>query len=174
MRSILRYHKGVSEVPPNYNREVSTVRTAARAIIIRDEKLLAVRIRTEQGEFLVLPGGGQNHGENLHQTVTREVMEELGLNVVVRHAAYIREYVGKNHAMHRIHGHFHQVEVVFHCECSDFSPIGEGKEMDRRQIGFVWLPLDKLADYPLSPPGLSEVIRTSRNGGAARYLGDVH
>lgn len=171
---VLRYHRNVSEAPHNHNRDGAVVRTAARAIIIREEKLLVVRIRTEQGEFMVLPGGGQNHGETLHQTVVREVFEELGLKVTVRHAAYIREYVGKNHAMHRIHGHFHQVEVVFHCECLDFSTIGEGGEKDRRQVGFVWLPLDKLSEHPLSPPGLSEVIRSSRESGAARYLGDVH
>ncbi len=170
----MRYNCDVSEASHNPNRDVATVRTAARAIILHDEKILAVRIRTELGEFMVLPGGGQNHGETLHQTVVREVLEELGLNVTVKHAAYVREYVGKNHAMHRIHGHFHQVEVVFHCDCADLSPIGAGKETDRRQVGFVWLPLDKLADYPLSPPGLAEVIRSTRESGAARYLGDIH
>ena len=164
----------MSEPPRHTHRDASAVRTAARAIIIQDEKLLAVRIHTDQGEFMVLPGGGQNHGETLHQTVVREVLEELGLKVKVQHMAYIREYVGKNHAMHRIHGHFHQVEVVFFCDCSDFSPIGEGKEMDRRQVGFTWLPVDKLADFPLSPPGLSELIRSARGGGAPRYLGDIH
>ena len=164
----------MSESQPHPHRDGAHIRTAARAIIVHDNKLLAVRIRTEQSEFLVLPGGGQNHGETLHQTVIREVLEELGLNVKVKHAAYIREYVGKNHAMHRIHGHFHQVEVVFHCECADFSPIGAGKELDRRQVGYVWLPLDKLSDFPLSPPGLAEVIRSTRESGTARYLGDVH
>ncbi|MFM7742597.1 MAG: NUDIX domain-containing protein [Verrucomicrobiota bacterium] len=55
----------------------SGVRTAARAVILRGEEILAVRIRTEEGEFLVLPGGGQNHGETLRDTVRREVFEEL-------------------------------------------------------------------------------------------------
>jgi hypothetical protein len=67
-------------------------------------------------------------------------MEELGLTVTPRGLMYVREYVGKNHAMHRIHGHFHQVEAVFHCDCADFGPIGEGRERDRRQVGFEWLP----------------------------------
>jgi 8-oxo-dGTP diphosphatase len=174
MRWIMRYLSDVSEASHNPNRNIAAVRTAARAIILHDEKVLAVRIRTELGEFMVLPGGGQNHGETLHQTVVREVLEELGLNVTVKHAAYVREYVGKNHAMHCIHGHFHQVEVVFHCDCADLSLIGAGKEIDRRQVGFIWLPLDKLADYPLSPPGLAEVIRSTRESGAARYLGDIH
>jgi 8-oxo-dGTP pyrophosphatase MutT (NUDIX family) len=145
----------------------SGVRTAARAVILRGADILAVRIR-------VLPGGGQNHGETLRDTVRREVLEELGLKVVPQGLLYLREYVGKNHAMHRIHGHFHQVEAVFHCLCDDLTPIGEGRERDRRQVGFEWLPLARLADYPLSPKGLGEVIAKALRDGSATYLGDVH
>lgn len=155
-------------------RDSAAVRTAARAVLLRDEALLVVRIRTQEGEFLVLPGGGQEHGETLTDTVRREVMEELGLAVTPRGLMYVREYVGKNHAMHRIHGHFHQVEAVFHCDCADFGPIGEGRERDRRQVGFEWLPLAKLGDFPLSPPGLGEVIGRFLASGGATYLGDVH
>ncbi len=143
-------------------------------MIIREEALLVVRVRTDEGEFLVLPGGGQEHGETLTGTVRREVFEELGLRVEPRGLVYLREYVGKNHGMHRIHGRFHQVEAVFHCACDDFSPIGGGRTTDRRQIGFEWIPLGKLADYPLSPQGLGAIIKQSLQDGSARYLGDVH
>ena len=156
------------------SRDVSGVRTAARAVILHEDKILAVRIRTEEGEFLVLPGGGQNHGETLTDTVRREVLEELGLKVTPLALLYVREYVGKNHGMYRIHGHFHQVEAVFHCKCEDFSPIGAGQERDRRQVGFEWLPLANLADYPLSPKGLGGVIAKALKDGAATYLGDIH
>jgi len=155
-------------------RDSSAVRTAARAVLLRDGALLVVRIRTQEGEFLVLPGGGQEHGETLTDTVRREVMEELGLTVTPRGLMYVREYVGKNHAMHRIHGHFHQVEAVFHCDCADFSPIGAGREKDRRQVGHEWLPLAKLAEFPLSPRGLGEVLARFLRDGSAAYLGDVH
>ena len=156
------------------HRDSSGVRTAARAIIVRNEELLVVRIKSDEGEFLVLPGGGQNHGETLRSTVVREVHEELGLNVIVEELAYVREYVGKNHSMHRIHGHFHQVEAVFYCTCDDFASIGAGKEQDRRQVGFLWIPLSKIDQHPISPPGLSKIITQKTAGGSARYLGDVH
>lgn len=155
-------------------REPAAVRTAARAVILRDGALLAVRIRTQEGEFLVLPGGGQEHGETLTDAVRREVLEELGLAVAPRGLIYVREYVGKNHAMQRIHGHFHQVEAVFLCECADFGPLGAGRGRDRRQVGHEWLPLAKLADFPLSPSGLGPVIARFLSAGSATYLGDVH
>ena len=59
-----------------------SVRTAARAVIIRGQDLLVVRVRTEEGEFLVLPGGGQEHGETLTDAVQREVFEESGVRVI--------------------------------------------------------------------------------------------
>ncbi|MEY3949617.1 MAG: hypothetical protein RJB43_972, partial [Verrucomicrobiota bacterium] len=58
--------------------------------------------------------------------------------------------------------------------CEDLAPIGEGRERDRRQVGFEWLPLARLADYPLSPKGLGEVIAKALKDGSATYLGDVH
>lgn len=152
----------------------SGVRTAARAVILRGGDILTIRIRSDEGDFLVLPGGGQHHGETLRDTVRREVLEELGLEVVPQGLLYLREYVGRNHALRRIHGHFHQVEAVFLCLCDDLAPIGEGRERDRRQVGFEWLPLARLAEYPLSPRGLGEVIAKSLQAGSATYLGDVY
>jgi len=63
-------------------------------VILRGGDILAVRIRTEEGEFMVLPGGGQNHGETLRDAVRREVFEELGLRVEPQALLYLREYVG--------------------------------------------------------------------------------
>ncbi|MFF2089858.1 hypothetical protein [Paenibacillus sp. NPDC058174] len=42
-------------------------RTAARAVIIKDDKLLVLRRKGVQGEFFVLPGGGQHHGESIQE-----------------------------------------------------------------------------------------------------------
>ena len=52
------------------------MRTSAKTVVIRDGKLLAVRLRDEDGEFYILPGGGQNAGELLPDAVTEgEAME---------------------------------------------------------------------------------------------------
>ena len=68
-------------------------------MILRGSELLVVRVRTDEGEFLVLPGGGQEHGETLTDTVQREVFEELGLIIsakeVLHTALYHVEKYGK-------------------------------------------------------------------------------
>ncbi|MEC1177482.1 NUDIX domain-containing protein [Metasolibacillus meyeri] len=49
-----------------------TIRNSAKAIIVKDEKLLAIKIQENGGTYYILPGGGQEHGENLHQALQRE------------------------------------------------------------------------------------------------------
>ena len=57
---------------------------------------------------------------------------------------------------------------------ADFGPLGAGRGRDRRPVGHEWLPLAKLADFPLSPSGLGPVIARFLSAGSATYLGDVH
>jgi 8-oxo-dGTP diphosphatase len=60
-------------------------RIGCYAVISKDSMILLCRL----GEGMVhkgrwtLPGGGQDFGETLEETVTREVFEETGLNVQV-------------------------------------------------------------------------------------------
>ena len=60
------------------------VRSAAKAIILRDGKVLLNCCRTEAGEvYYDLPGGGQKAYEPMEETVVREVAEETGYDAVV-------------------------------------------------------------------------------------------
>ena len=54
------------------------LRVAAYAICVRDGQLLLARWINEGRPEWTLPGGGMEHGEDLHDTVLREVEEEAG------------------------------------------------------------------------------------------------
>ena len=69
------------------------IRTAARAIVISEGKLLVIRNQGREGVFYVLPGGGQDLGERLDQTVVRECKEETGLSVTAGSLLCVREYI---------------------------------------------------------------------------------
>ena len=48
------------------------IRVSAKALVIRDGRMLAVRVRDQDGDFFILPGGGQRAGELLPDAVARE------------------------------------------------------------------------------------------------------
>ena len=54
------------------------VRNSAKAVIIRDNKLLVLIKRDQDGPYAVLPGGGQRWGETLPDALMRECQEEIG------------------------------------------------------------------------------------------------
>ena len=131
------------------------IRTAARALIIHEQKLLAIKMRDRSGIFYLLPGGGQNHGETLKEGLQRECLEEIGTEVEIGELLYVREYIGKNHQFRNAHRAFHQVENVFRCTLPRPEEIGPGSELDKKQVGIEWLPLKELPNIRLLP----EVIK---------------
>jgi len=83
------------------------VRNSAKALVIRDGKMAAIRIRDAGEEWYIMPGGGMEPEETLPEAVRREVMEELGLEVECGDLLFVIEGV---------HGEaFHRVDLVFEC-----------------------------------------------------------
>lgn len=146
-----------------------------RALIVESGHLLTVEMqRPGDVAFYILPGGGQHHGETLVESLRRECGEELGFAPIVHGIAFIREYIGRHHEFARYHRQFHQLEVVFHCEIPATVRVHEGWETDRHQIGFRWLPLDRLAEHNFYPRALASFWDGARFDFPKVYLGDVN
>ncbi|RLD08108.1 MAG: NUDIX hydrolase [Chloroflexota bacterium] len=148
------------------------IRLSAKAIIICDGKLLTMHHLNEDGDYYILPGGGQRNGENLISTLKRECMEEAGVTILVEDVMHIREYIADNHEFTGQKPGFHQVEIMFRCQLLDSSKIGQGEEMDERQIGVSWLPVDELDQHNLYPAVLRNVLKD--NNIQTIYLGAVN
>ena len=69
------------------------IRTSAKAVIIRNGKLLAIKVNDGKEEWYILPGGGQDGEEILPQTVEREVKEEAGIEVKCKDLLFVIEGV---------------------------------------------------------------------------------
>ena len=140
------------------------VRNAAKALIIKDGKMLAIKLKDEQDEWYIMPGGGQDVEEILTETVCREVAEELGLQVEVKDLVFVIEGV---------HGEsFHRVDLVFLCEY-----IGKIEnavlQSDTYQVGYDWLDIKSLNTTPLYPSKLRRQIMNLYEGKAYKvYLGN--
>lgn len=150
------------------------IRTAARALIILDQKVLAIKMRDRTGVFYILPGGGQRHGETLTQGLKRECLEEIGTEVEVGELLYVREYIGKNHEFRKSHHAFHQVENVFRCRLIDPGGIGPGTEHDKKQIGVEWIPLKDLPKFRFLPDVIKPFFTDTAFDSGTNYLGDVN
>lgn len=151
------------------------VRSAVRALIIRDGRLLTIQMRRGRGEiFYILPGGGQTHGETMEQSLRRECLEEIGVEPIVGPIAYVREYIGQHHTFAQAHKDFHQIEVVFRCQLPEGVEPGSGHETDKHQIGFRWVPLTELARLDFYPARLKEYVREADIHLDALYLGDIN
>lgn len=98
------------------------MRVSSRAIIIKDNKVLTMfRRRIKDGvttEYYVIPGGGQDDGESLEETVKRELKEEMNVNIK------ILGYLG-NTIWQDTNSNF------FHCEIIDGVPHLGGEELER-------------------------------------------
>lgn len=140
------------------------VRNAAKALIIKDDKMLAIKISDGKEEWYIMPGGGQDVEELLPETVCREVAEEMGLQVEVKDLAFVIE---------GLHGEkFHRVDLVFLCEY-----VGKSEnailQRDTNQVGYDWIDIKDLNKKPLYPSKLRRQIMNLYEGKAyKKYLGN--
>ena len=140
------------------------VRNAAKALIIKDGKMLAIKLKDEPDEWYNMPGGRQDAEEILPETVCRQVAEALGLQVEVKDLVFVIEGV---------HGEsFHRVDLVFLCEY-----IGKIEnavlQSDTYQVGYDWLDIKSLNTTPLYPSKLRRQIMNLYEGKTYKvYLGN--
>lgn len=132
---------------------LDTIRNTARAIIIRNGKLLV--LKKTDGSYS-LPGGAHDPEETIEQGLQRECLEEIGTEVQINRLAYVGDYFKPRKSdPPNIR---HQVEFLFDCSVSDNYIAHSGSHPDKRQIDVLWLELDDLNDKPLYPLSLKECI----------------
>lgn len=150
------------------------IRNSAKALIIREGKLLAIQLEDERGYWYALPGGGQEPGEDLHAALRRECREEIGAEVVIGELRFVRDYIGRNHEFAQRHADIHVVDLIFECGLAEGEEVRMGPVADTNALDVVWLDIDKLDSYRLYPLGLrSWLIRYANGEGAPIYLGDL-
>ncbi|MBE5782830.1 MAG: NUDIX domain-containing protein [Clostridiales bacterium] len=140
------------------------IRNSAKALIIREGKMAAIKIRDAGEEWYIMPGGGQDAEETLDEAVAREVMEELGIKVACKELLFVVEGV---------HGErFHRVDLVFLCDYIGAVPDAR-LHSDTHQVGVDWLDIDTLLHQPLYPSRLRRQIMNYYQGKPCKtYLGN--
>ncbi|BDM69309.1 DNA mismatch repair protein MutT [Streptomyces nigrescens] len=151
------------------------IRTAAKAVILHEGRVLLMRARWRDQECYFLPGGGQHPGESFDDAVRREVHEETGLTVAVDRLLWLREYIGAHHGEPADGSESHRIEAIFLCvPTGDPHRLG-GHSQDDTQTGLEWVPLRNLPSTPLLPQALRQPIADLSHTPPPpdAYLGDV-
>lgn len=154
--------------------EVGAIRTAAKAVIVRDGRLLLNHCRDASGDWFVLPGGGQEEGEPLSDTVVRECREEIAAEVEVIGLLFVRDYIVANHEFSYLDDAAHQIEFLFECRVPDGYVPRRGDGPDAKQIGVAWLDHADLRRERVYPSGLRDLLDPARSAPLPAYWGDVN
>ena len=151
---------------------VPPIRNAARALIVRDGRILVLqKAGYADGSRYALPGGGQDPGETLEQALLRECLEEIGARVQIRDLLHVADtFKPRDTTPPSIR---HLVEFLFACDIPDDYRPCNGHHPDKHQVAVVWAGLDELAELPLYPRALAGFIAGHPDRSGPTYLGSV-
>ncbi|GGD67145.1 NUDIX hydrolase [Paenibacillus nasutitermitis] len=91
------------------------------ALVVKDKKVLLVRRAQEPGKgYWTNPGGYIEEAELIHETICREVLEETGIEAVVKSVVALRDQPGR----------IHNVYIGFSMEYVSGEPTPDQYEVD--------------------------------------------
>jgi 8-oxo-dGTP diphosphatase len=118
-------------------------RIRAAVAVVHQGRLLLVEHTKNGKSYWLLPGGGLEWGESLHDSVTRELREETGLEVAPGEVLFVSETLAPDGSRHLVH-------LVFTAELVGGEitvPVDEDRITDVR-----WIELQKVPALTLHPP----------------------
>jgi 8-oxo-dGTP diphosphatase len=135
-------------------------RVSAKGLLHNDGKVLFIEYGDSDGLYYALPGGGQDTGEGLKETVVREFKEETDLDVIVQDMVMVREFILEASEIEGWEKGIHQIEVIFRCaQIHEDQIAGMGSNPDTGTLGFKWIQISEFEKYRLYPTlKISEVI----------------
>lgn len=111
-------------------------RLTGKAIVFDMDNNIAL-VGNKQNEFLLLPGGGINEGEDIKVGVVRECLEEIGCDVsILKEVGYVDDYRPRD-----------KTHCITHCYTAKLLGQKGNPKYDEGEIKIgmyiKWLPLDE-------------------------------
>lgn len=132
--------------------------------IVENNHLLVMQYRYGNTDVYNLPGGNVDKGETLIETVVRELMEELGIEVEVETMILSGDVImpeGKEDVLH----------CVFEGKIIKEKPILNPKQTSALSV--VWMPLVDLHELEMYPNVGAELQRFYLKGRGIDYMGKI-
>ena len=144
------------------------IRNSAKAIVLRDGKILLNRCRSRFGIYYALPGGGQRIGETLEEAIRRELLEETGLSVTPQRMAGVYEQVTQRNEG----GPDHKLYFLFLCKLNDIEKL-KPTERDLYQLSSEWVDLQDAIDGRLFPKTVRDNLMRMIYNESTYFLGSA-
>lgn len=137
------------------------MRSAGRAIVLKDNKILLMKRFKMGSTYYTLPGGRVDAGESSEQTAIREVKEETSLTVKEPRLVFVEDA-----------GDPYGVQYVYICEYVSGEPNlpAESEEAfwttpGKNTYEPLWLEISELEKVPMVSPLLKQAILNSLKQG---------
>jgi len=143
-----------------------------KAIIFNADDVLLIKKEYEGGRTLyTLPGGSQNPGETLEDTLHREIREEIDARVTILDLAQVYEYRQNSKTDPELVKH--KVEFAFHCQIIGPYKATMGVHPDPHQTDVVWINRWSLNKINLYPVELKDILLQDTIHRRGVYLGEI-
>ena len=130
-------------------------RVRVAAVIIRNNALLLAEHYKNKQSYYLLPGGGVNQGESLHDALVRELWEETRLEIRAGRLLFLIESIAPDASRHVI-------QLAFAATIDATAEPSPGE--DPRVISTSFFDAEKLPALPMFPPLQSTLYNGVRHG----------
>jgi len=139
------------------------MRTRAGVVLIEDNKVALIERHRTGLHYFIFPGGGVDEGESPEQAAIRETMEELGLQVAIKHKV-AEVHLGRKSQ---------QVYFLVEQTGGEFGS-GKGEEFtasdpDNPGEGIyfpIWMPINELPQHEkVFPMDVAKLVLKSQTAG---------
>lgn len=96
--------------------KMQPIRTSAKAIIIRDGKILLIKNLDGKGAWYTCPGGRQEKGEDLVAALERKFLEGISCKINIIDIKFVREYFGSSYEFAERDANMQQSDRIYMSE----------------------------------------------------------
>ncbi|MBP6386780.1 MAG: NUDIX hydrolase [Pseudarcicella sp.] len=141
------------------------MRVRPSAAIISEKKILLMRYLYGSTDVYNLPGGNTDPAETLHDTLHRELKEELGIKIAIEQMLLAGEVVFPEKKSSALH-------VVFLSKITEGTPVLNPEETTA--LGLEWVSLDKLNTINMYPNVGIQILNSININNHNSYIGKIN
>ena len=139
------------------------MRIRAGIVLIKDSKVALIERHRAGLHYFVFPGGGVHEGESSEQAAIRETMEELGLEVAIKHKV-AEVHLGQK--SRQVYFLVEQTGGKFGTGVGDEFTDSDPNNPEEGNYFPIWMPINELSQHEkIFPVDVAKLVLKSQTDG---------